>query len=629
MRRHAHRSIPGTFPSPGRRRFAWAAVAVGAKRIFALLAAVAALETASGQEPTTAETVVTQPTTMTTATTAPASGGQRGSLPLPREKYGPWVLVPAIVTIILAIALRQVIPALSIGVLIAAFMLVPCLAPQDAYGGGVIGGLRLAVETYLVNALTDVDHIKIILFTFSIGGMIGIIAANGGTGAVVNAVARWASNRRRGQITTWLAGLVVFFDDYANAMIVGPSMRPICDRLRISRAKLAYIVDSTAAPVASIALIGTWVGAEIGYIRDGLKQLEQVPEFLAGVGAYNAFFNSIPYRFYAVLALVMVLLVGLLGRDFGPMKKAERATLAEPPPETAGSEPQPRTRGRAWYGLVPILVLVFATLALLILTGWPAEGLASIETSPDQARWVGVMQHILYECDSYNSILYGALAAIAVALAISLGTRALTLGKCVDSATESMARMFPTMVVLVLAWTLSASMEALQLGQVAQGLLEAAHFDPTWLPLLIFVSACVVSFATGTSWGTMGILCPATVTIAAGLLADHPAEDALPLFYASVGAVLAGAVFGDHCSPISDTTVLSSLASACSLEDHVWTQIPYALTVAVVSIVCGDILCRQFDQPAWVGLLAGTAALVLIVLIVGRKPTPTVAQNKA
>ncbi|HUU96188.1 MAG TPA: Na+/H+ antiporter NhaC family protein, partial [Phycisphaerae bacterium] len=264
MRRHAHWSTLGTFPSSGRRRLAWAAVALLA------VAAVAALETAWGQVATTAETVATQPTTTTTATTAPA-------LEPPEKKYGAWVLVPPIATIILAIALRQVIPALSIGVLVAAFMLVPCLAPQDAYGGGVIGGLRLAIETYLVNALTDTDHIKIIVFTFSIGGMIGIIAANGGTGAVVNAVARWASNRRRGQITTWLAGLVVFFDDYANAMIVGPSMRPICDRLRISRAKLAYIVDSTAAPVSSIVPIGTWVGAEIGFIRDGLDQLKNTP----------------------------------------------------------------------------------------------------------------------------------------------------------------------------------------------------------------------------------------------------------------------------------------------------------------------------------------------------------------
>ena len=596
------------------------------------MAAVAALETAWGQAAATAETVATQPTTTTTPTTAPAPKP-------PEDKYGAWVLVPPIATIILAIALRQVIPALSIGVLIAAFMLVPCLAPQDAYGGGVLAGLRLAVETYLVNALADTDHIKIIVFTFSIGGMVGIIAANGGTGAVVNAVARWASNRRRGQITTWLAGLVVFFDDYANAMIVGPSMRPICDRLRISRAKLAYIVDSTAAPVSSIVPIGTWVGAEIGFIRDGLDQLKDAPAFLANVEPYSAFLSSIPYRFYVILALAMVFLIGLLQRDFGPMRKAERAGPPAAPTRANNKRPQPEGSGRWWYAGAPVLVLVGLTIGLLGATGWVKVHTESVAAKAEIAELVEagqpvpmdseenayipsgfeLLQKVISNSNAYNSILYGALAAIGVALVISLAMRALTLGKCVDSATESMARMFPTMVVLVLAWTLSATMEDLQLGQVAQGLLQAARFDPTWLPLLIFVSACVVSFATGTSWGTMGILCPATVTIAAGLLADMPAQQALPLFYASVGAVLSGAVFGDHCSPISDTTVLSSLASECSLEDHVWTQIPYALTVAVVSMLSGEVLCRQLDQPAWVGLLVGAAALVLIVLLVGRK----------
>ena len=183
-----------------------------------------------------------------------------------------------------------------------------------------------------------------------------------------------------------------------------------------------------------------------------------------------------------------------------------------------------------------------------------------------------------------------------------------------------MARMLPTMIVLVFAWTLSAAMGDLRLGAVAVTLLSTHGFDPTWLPLLVFVSSCVVSFATGTSWGTMGILCPATVTIAAGLLGNMYASDALPLFYASVGAVLAGSVFGDHCSPISDTTVLSSLASECHHEQHVWTQIPYALTVAIVSTLCGEVLCRYHGMPAWVGLLAGSVALLLIVLVFGRRP---------
>jgi Na+/H+ antiporter NhaC len=220
---------------------------------------------------------------------------------------------------------------------------------------------------------------------------------------------------------------------------------------------------------------------------------------------------------------------------------------------------------------------------------------------------------------------------LAAAGVISLVSGALDLRQAVDSATESMSRLLPTIVILVLAWTLSATMKDLQLGEVAVGLLRSAGFDEPGrlrsLPACIFLAACVVSFATGTSWGTMGILCPAAVTIAAGLVPHLPPAEAQHVFYASVGAVLAGAVFGDHCSPISDTTVLSSLASGCSLEAHVWTQMPYALVVAAVALLCGDVLVRYTDLEAWAGLLIGSGMLLVIVLAVGRRPSGTLGPN--
>ena len=473
------------------------------------------------------------------ATTAPAMS-QPAVAAGPGDFYGIWVLVPPLVTIVLAIAFRQVIPALAIGILVAAYMLSWFAAPWQ-YGTVAVGGLRMGVEQFVIGALTEVEHVQIVVFTLFIGGMVGIIAANGGTPAIVDHVARWASNRRRGQVATWFAGLLVFFDDYANAMIVGPSMRPVCDRLKISRAKLAYLVDSTAAPVSSIALIGTWIGAEIGYIQQGLNQLSDAPAFLANMTAYRAFLGSIPYRFYAILALIMVLLIGLLDRDFGPMRKAEQeAQAAGTLPDAGAAAGESAPRGSAWYAGVPVLVLVFMTLALLMLTGWPAEGLASIESDPDVPRWIGVMAEILYNCNSYISILYGALAAIVVAAVISLATRTLTIAQTVDSATAAMSRMLSTMMVLVLAWSLSSAMESLQLGRVAATFLQEYGFEARWLPLLVFGASCVVSFATGTSWGTMGILCPAAVTIAAGLLADTPTEQAYPLFYASVGGCAGG-----------------------------------------------------------------------------------------
>ncbi len=619
MRRHAHWSALGTFPSSGRRRLAWAAVALLA------VAAVAALETASGQEATTAETAATQPTTTTTPTTAPA-------LEPPEKKYGLWVLVPPITAILLAILLRQVIPALSVAVLVAAFMMMAVKTPERLnVVEYTIGAVRLAVEGYLIGALIDSDHAMVILFTLIIGGMVGIIEANGGTRAVVQKMARWACNARRGQLTTWFAGLLVFFDDYANCMIIGPTMRPVFDKLRISRAKLAYIVDSTAAPVASI-MIGTWLATEISMIDEGLKSVREAgaPAFLTGVSAFEAFWYSIPYRFYAILALVMVVLVALLQRDFGPMRSAERRALEAAGTNAAEMPTLKAPRGRWWFAAVPVAVMVVAAIALLLATGWH-EGLSAyaaaveegliIETSVWSVTLAKTIQ-ILGEANAYTSILYAAILAFVVALTITLATRALKVKDVMEGALNGMTRIFPALVVLVLAWALSyaSGKDELRLGFVAQKYL-AGVLAPQWLPFFVFLAAAVVSFATGTSWGTMTILCPLAVTLGAGLAATVPEPQQLDLFYATVGSVLVGAVFGDHCSPISDTTVLSSLASECSLEDHVWTQMPYALTVAGVSILCGDILCRQFDQPAWVGLLVGTGALVLIVLIVGRKPT--------
>lgn len=559
---------------------------------------------------------------VTAGTVAPSPTASQPALQ-PATFYGAWVLTPAILTIVLAIIMRQVLPALSLGIFIAALMLVPFQA-ADGYSHDLVGALRLSVERYLFGALTDASHVKVIVFTLLIAGMVGVIAVNGGTGRIVVAVARWARTRQQGQTAAWFAGLLVFFDDYANAMIVGPAMGPVCDRLRISRAKLAYIVDTTAAPVSSLALISTWIGTEVGYIQDGLKALHEVPAFMQGATldggyAYGVFLASLPYRFYPILALVFVLLIALFNRDFGPMYRAEKEVGAAPPQDDAAE----RVHGRAWYAAVPVLVLIGVTLSLLVVTGWQ-----KLHADGKTSSGLMLISDIFANSDSYNALVYGALAALTLAGAITLGTGTLTLGETVEGCTRAMSHLLPTILVLVLAWTISAAIQDLQLGVVARDLLQHARFDVRWLPLLVFASACVVSFATGTSWGTMGLLCPAVVTIAGGLLVhdpghDYPGGDAASVFYASVGAVLAGAVFGDHCSPISDTTVLSAAASGCTLEQHVWTQMPYAIVVAFVGMLSGDFLCRFTVVPAWAALLVGAAVLVVVVRLVGRK-VPTV-----
>ncbi len=576
-----------------------------------------------------------------------------GTTDTPDKDYGLYVLIPPLVAIILAVITRQVVPSLIMGILAGAFMVTPYLSGPGSYSESFVGwrACRVAVETYLIgqpedaqatlvagkfkdgqpadpeSALGDDGRLKVILFTLLIGGMVGVLAANGGTRAVVTSASRWASNPKRGQIVGWVAGLVVFFDDYANSMIVGPTMAPIYDKLRISRQKLAYIVDSTAAPVASLALIGTWIGAEIGFIQSGLNQIgDGGPEFLSGVSAYQIFLYSIPYRFYAIFALLMVFLIGYSGRDFGAMKKAERRANLEGATQAATLQDLSPTSSRWWYAGVPILALVAVTVTILFVTGWHGRNVGAYA----HMDWTEKAGELLRNADAYGSILYGAIVALVLAFVITLAVKALTVQKTVEAIMDGMSRMFPAVAILVLAWTLSAVIQDLQLAKVAKSYLgpEGLQFDPTFLPLAIFTASAIVSFSTGTSWGTMGILCPVAVTVSIGLVGDMPPDQAASLFYASVGSVLAGAVFGDHCSPISDTTVLSALACGCSLESHVWTQIPYALTAAVVAMACGDLLCSHFGQSWYIGLLAGTAVLAIIVYAMGRKTTPAIPASQ-
>ncbi len=539
--------------------------------------------------------------------------------------YGFWVLAPALVTIIIAIIVRQVVPALAVGILMAAYMMLPCMSYAADYGeNSIIAGIRVAVEKYLFGGIAHVDsdgslstdHLYIIVFTLLIGAMVGVIGTNGGTRALVNRVARFASTARRGQVSAWLAGMVVFFDDYANSMLVGPTMRPMFDKLKISRAKLAYIVDSTAAPVASIAFIGTWIGAELDFIRDGMTAAgDSLPAYLAEIDNKTAFYQSIPYRFYAILALWMVFIVAITGRDFGPMHKAEsRALDGDIDTDVANDNEEEVKATSSWLAGLPILVLVGGTLGILYASGRAALG----DLEPTIAN-------IIQQSDSYLAILYGAIASLSVAAILSFVTGACSIRDAFDGALDGMSRMFPAVVVLVLAWALSSASKDLKLGAVAADYIRSADFDRDWLPLLIFAGAAVVSFATGTSWGTMGILTPVAVQVSAMVVGDLPQDQGLQLFYASIGSVLAGAIFGDHCSPISDTTVLSSIACSCRVEDHVWTQMPYALITAIAAMAAGNYLCMHHQQPHWVGLSIGAAGLLLILLAFGRKPRPASA----
>ncbi len=551
-------------------------------------------------------------------------------------------IAPALVAILLAILTRQVLVALAAGILVAAAMMQGMAGQYNP-----IGWVTYGVDHYLFGVLApmndagtavDLGHLEILVFTLFIGAMVGTIEANGGTRAMVARVTRRVRTRSKGQLGCFFAGLVVFFDDYANAMIVGPSMRPIFDRLRLSREKLAYIVDSTAAPVASI-FVGTWLAYEITQLDSGFDAMgDGRPAFLAGIDGTMAFWASIPYRTYALLALVMVFLVAITGRDFGSMRKAEAKALAARNQQDTTSATELTPTGEGWWlGAVPVATLVFMVFGLLAWTGW--QNCVEKNIALSWGGWsniTGSLGKIIGAANSYPALVYGSLTAAIVAIVVSVTWSPLKLSETMDATVSGMARMFTACIILVLAWGLSQGGKELNLGGAACALLEqeaeGAFFSVTLLPLAVFLTAGFISFATGTSYGTMAILCPVVIPISGTLLSPLPPDQALPLFYAAVGAVLTGAVFGDHCSPISDTTVLSSIASECDLSKHVWTQMPYAATVAIAGLLSTDGLgyvlrrwapafyenCRSLSWAY--GLVLGSLLLLLILLIFGRRP---------
>lgn len=503
-------------------------------------------------------------------------------------------ILPAIVAIALALALRQVIPAIF-GGLWAGTMLVHGLSFT-----GLWHGLLDTFGVYIIDALADKDHISIIYFALMIGGMVGIISKNGGMAGIVQALSSIASTRERGQLATSLLGTSIFFDDYANTMIVGNTMRPITDRLKISREKLAYLVDSTAAPIASLALITTWIGFQVGLIDDATKNLEGMD-----TGAYVIFLNALPFGFYSILAIVFVYLIAGTGRDFGPMLRAEQEALTAPPHEEAQTASLSGGRPRVFNAVLPLGVLIFGVVIGIYVTG--KSGLSNGAS----------LREVIGNGNSYLAMVWASSLAVIVAIGQSLATRSLALEEALDAWMEGLKVLLPAIVILTLAWSLAGVNETLNTaGFLSQSLSD--HIAPPLLPTLIFLLAAAMAFATGSSWGVMGILIPLTIplswTVTVTMGGDVAAN---PVFLASIAALLSGAVWGDHCSPISDTTILSSMASGCDHMAHVHTQLPYALTVGLVAIVSG-LLPAGYGAPAWMCLIAGTTLLTGLILIFGK-----------
>ncbi len=514
-----------------------------------------------------------------------------------------WVSVlPAVLAIAVALLLRNVIPALLLGIWFGATTL------HSFTPAGAGRGLLDSFQVFVTDAVADADHAAIILFTMMIGGMVGIITRNGGMARIVSVVVSRAKSAVSGQIAVWLMGLMIFFDDYSNTLVVGNTARPITDHLKVSREKLAYIVDSTAAPVVCIALITTWIGYEVSLIDQAMKGIEE----LSGIPAYTVFLSSIPYSFYPILAVIFVLVVAASGRDFGPMYRAElRARRGNVLSDMGNETPamhsdelnaKPNIPLRAINAFVPIIALIIALPAGLYATG---EG----DTLTD----------IIGSADPYKAMMWASFIGALTAAAMSLAQRILSAHETVDAWYGGARATLLGMIVLVLAWSLSSVTAALN----AQGYLVSILGDSlpiATVPAVVFILSAITAFATGTSWGTMGILMPLVVPLAWAVMSINgmtgPAD--MHVLHSSVACCLAGAVWGDHCSPISDTTILSSIASGCNHIEHVRTQLPYALLVGVVALLIGTVP-GGYGLPPWISIIVGIAVLIAVLRVFGRR----------
>lgn len=517
----------------------------------------------------------------------------------------PWYsIVPPATAIILAFLTHHVILSLGISLLVGGLLSsVPAAAGNiDAWPQGLatVGG-------YVAGTLANRTNLLILSFIPPIFTLVEIIMATGGFLGIVLWLLRWIRSARSAQLATGIMGVICFIDDYVNAIIVGSMMQPVADRFRISRAKLAYLVDATSAPVSGLAIVSTWIAYEVGLFADVSEQLQ------LGKTGYAMFFDALSFRFYCLLMLGFMFAQILLGRDFGPMRTAEeRVRNGDDTP--GGRDPHAATSsvptGRAVNALLPLGGLVAFHLTGLWLDG---DGVAKFDGIHSMASLDYWRQVISAAKHSNHMLLCAALFGIALALLCGALTGSLRRSALPGCLWRGIKRASLPAVILTLAWSLKSCCDDLGTGQFLTGLL-AERIPPCCFPPLLFLVACLVSFATGTSWGTMAILIPTALPTAFAL--DGHTYGLTTMV--SLAAVLDGAIFGDHCSPISDTTILSSTATSCGLLDHVRTQLPYSLTVAAVALLCAYIPSAVGINPL-LSLAISAPVLLAILFAFGRR----------
>ena len=503
----------------------------------------------------------------------------------PAAKFGILTLLPPIVAISLAFITKETILSLFVGVFIGEFML--CVNDLNIVSSAV--NAFLAIGNEVISCMADPWNAGIILQCLLIGGVIQLITKMGGAKALADSLAKRANTPRKAQLSTWFLGLCVFFDDYANSLIVGPIMRPVMDKLKVSRQKLAFIVDATAAPVAGIAIISTWIGLEISLIASGFKSIGM------DVSGFGIFLQTIPYRFYNILILIFIVMSATTLYEFGPMKKAEQEARARKDSEPIKALEAPGfdeiqavegVKLTVWNAIIPIGTLVIGALISFywsgyttILSGENQALITLMKTAP--LSFNGIFE-ALSASNASVALFQAALLASIVAILMAVLERIMTIEQAISEWVSGMKSIAITGVILLLAWSLGGVIGNVGTADYLAIVLKGTI--PYWiLPSFIFVLGALISFATGTAYGTMSILMPLTIPLAWAISPD------IGFVVTATSGVLTGAIFGDHCSPISDTTILSSMGTSCNHIDHVQTQIYYAIFVAIIAILFGYI----------------------------------------
>ena len=535
------------------------------------------------------------------------------------ELYGALTLIPPVAAIVLAFITKDVILSLFLGVLSGTFLI--GMVDQNIAASALFAFTDLCSR--MVKSMADTWNAGILLQVMCIGGLIALVTKSGGTKALALWLSKHADTPVLGQIYTWLMGIVIFFDDYANALIVGPIMRPLMDKFKISRAKFAFIIDATAAPITGIAVISTWVGVEISAIKEAYSQIG-----IENINAFTVFVETIPYRFYNIFMIFFVVATAVMSREFGSMYRAEIASRGG---KSGAADfkiknledqifvPKEGVALRKLNAIIPLGAMIVLSVIGFYLNGYSSlegETLEAVKAAPLSFTSI---RTAFSAADASVVLFQSALFSSIIAVALGIAQKIYGVKEAIEVWVGGWKSMLNTVIILLFAWSLSSVIKELGTSRYLVELLSDA--TPRFaLAIVIFVLSSFISFSTGTSFGTMGIVTPLAVPLAhaVGQKYGLSGEEFHVFMCVNVSAVLTGAIFGDHCSPISDTTILSSMGAGCDHIEHVSTQMTYALVVCGISIVCGY-LPAGFGLSVWGCLILGIAAIILLLRVVGKR----------